>query len=81
MYFGAKGSGAKCQHILTVTDDATYRCHKPATVASFVGDELIVLCSEHARKLVHELLESVPGGERDLTKEVARIEAKKRNAR
>ncbi len=57
---------AKCQAVTRITNEGLHRCLKPAQVIGVIDtDATLVLCLEHSRKLIHELLDSVPGGARD----------------
>lgn len=68
----------KCQAVTSITDEGVHRCLKPAQVIGVIDtDATLVLCLEHSRKLIHELLDSVPGGARD----AARVLAAKKKGR
>lgn len=57
---------AKCQAVTRITNAGVHRCLKPAQVIGAIDtDNTLVMCLEHSRKLIHELLDSVPGGKRD----------------
>ena len=68
---------AKCQAATRITDGRVHRCLKPAPVIGAIETESpFVLCLEHARNLIHELLDSVPGGARDAARLLAARKAK-----
>lgn len=58
---------AKCRVVKTVTDRETFRCLKPATIVLIRHTpEPIVMCSDCARELAKEIVDSVPGGKCDV---------------
>ena len=68
MYFTQQNQ-PKCKVVKKVTDRETFRCLKPATVAvGLNAPEPIVLCLDCARELVKEIIDSVPGGRRDVSR-------------
>ena len=68
-------SKTKCRVVKKITDREVFRCLKPATVSLILhAPEPMVLCLDCARELAKEILDSVPGGRRDITARVLTVE-------
>jgi hypothetical protein len=70
-----KDSLRKCQVLKKVTKRGMFRCLKPATVIlvwNTPDGNPLMLCPDCARELVKEIVDSAPGGERDVDVFLAR---------
>jgi hypothetical protein len=63
-----KQSTPRCKVVKKVTDQNTFRCLKRATVRLVLNvPEPVLLCLDCARELVKEIVDSTPGGKRDVS--------------
>lgn len=70
-----------CKVVKKVTEHNTFRCLKPVVVFLVNNTpEPVGLCLDCARELAKEIMDSVPGGKRDFTREVAEVKERRERA-